>query len=303
MISKTIDLAGQTLHYADFGGKGTTVVLVHGLGGSHANWLAVGSGLAQHNRVVAIDLPGFGRSGPNPRGNGLPVLCETLTRFIDAMSPAPVHLVGNSMGGALSILEAHARPSRISSTLLVCPALPRPPGKPHTDRAWAGTMLLSLLPGGHRMLRRRATRLGPERQTRELLALCCVDASRVPRNVVEAHVALAIERARSPWIQSAFAQSARSLLREAMFGTRLREALRQPRPPMLIVQGRRDRLVDLRAARAVAAANPRIELLELADVGHVPQLEVPEVFLDVATRWLKRTDSPKDAKPAATQVA
>ena len=55
MISKTIDLAGETVHYADFGGEGPVIVLVHGLGGSHLNWLALAPLLARRGRVVALD--------------------------------------------------------------------------------------------------------------------------------------------------------------------------------------------------------------------------------------------------------
>src|SRR5207302_6799085 len=54
--------AGGPLHLADFGGSGPTLLLVHGLGGSHLNWMLVGDRLAQHHRVLAVDLPGFGRS-------------------------------------------------------------------------------------------------------------------------------------------------------------------------------------------------------------------------------------------------
>src|SRR5204863_477650 len=61
MLSRTLDLDGP-VHVADFGGAGPTMVLVHGLGGSHANWLAVGPALAAHARVLAPDLPGFGRT-------------------------------------------------------------------------------------------------------------------------------------------------------------------------------------------------------------------------------------------------
>lgn len=300
MISRTFALAGMALHYADFGGTGPTVVLVHGLGGSHVNWLAVGPTLAESARVVAVDLPGFGLSGRNPGGggNGLTVLGGALARFIDAMSEGPVHLVGNSMGGALAILEGHARPARIASTLLVGPAVPPPPGRPKVDPRWMTTMLLACMPGGHELLRRRATRLGPERQVRELLELCCVDVSRVPPAIVEAHVALASRRAATPWIQHTFAQSARSLLRELMFGRRLRRALLEPGPPTLIVHGQRDRLVDVRASRAVVAANPLIALTELPDVGHVPQLEVPAAFLAIALPWLDRAASRAPAPQA-----
>ena len=220
------------------------------------------------------------------------VLGDALARFVDAVSDEPVHLVGNSMGGALSILEAHARPGRVASALLVCPALPPPPGGGRVERQWLTTILLACAPGGHVLLRRRAAKLGPERQVRELLDLCCVDASKVPGEVVDAHVALAVERASMPWAQRAFSEAARSLMGQIFFGKRFRQALREPGAPMHIVHGERDRLVDVRASRAVAAANPRIELTVLPELGHTPQLEAPEVFVEIASRWLDRMRSP-----------
>jgi pimeloyl-ACP methyl ester carboxylesterase len=200
MISKTIDLGGEPIHYADFGGEGPVVVLVHGLGGSHLNWLALGPFLERRARVVALDLPGFGLSAFSPRGTSIDVMGAALARFIDAMSTEPVHLVGNSMGGMLSVLEGHARPKRIASALLICPALPPPRGA-KTDPQWLRTLLIACAPWGHVLLRRGAARIGPETMTREMIALCCVDGSKVPREVMEAHVALARERASMPWAE------------------------------------------------------------------------------------------------------
>jgi pimeloyl-ACP methyl ester carboxylesterase len=290
MISKTIELAGESIHYADFGGRGPAIVLVHGLGGSHVNWLTVGPALALRGRVVALDLPGFGRSGRSPRGTSLDVMGKALARFIDAMSTEAVHLVGNSMGGTLSILEGHARPGRIASSLLVCPALPPPRGA-HTDPQWMRTLLIACAPWGHVLLRNNAAKVGPERLVRDLLPLCLVDGSKVPHEVVEAHIALTAERASTPWIEQTFAQAARSLLGHLMFGRRLRRALRQPGLPTHIIHGQRDRMVDVRASRAAVAANPRIELTELPDLGHMLQLEAPDVFMEVASRWLDRVTS------------
>jgi len=298
MISKTIHLAAGTLHYADFGGQGPTIVLVHGLGGSHLNWMAVGPALARRGHVVALDLPGFGRSARSPSGTSVEVMGKSLARFMDAMSAEPVHLVGNSMGGMLSILEGHARPDRVASSLLVCPALPPPRGA-RIEAQWARTLLIACAPWGHVLLRQGAARIGPERMMREMLRLCCVDASKVPREVFEAHVALASERASTPWTEHAFAQATRSLTRHLLFGRRLRRALRQPGPPTHIVHGQRDRLVDPRASRAVVAANPRIELTELPDLGHTPQLEAPDVFLEVASRWLDRVTASPGSRAAA----
>jgi pimeloyl-ACP methyl ester carboxylesterase len=221
---------------------------------------------------------------------------RALARFIDAMSTEAVHLVGNSMGGTLSILEGHARPGRIASTLLVCPALPPPRGA-HTDAQWMRTLLIACAPWGHVLLRRDAAKMGAERQVRDMLPLCCVDVAKVPREVVEAHIALASERASTPWIQQTFAQATRSLMGQLLFGRRLRRAILQPGPPTHIMHGQRDRMVDVRASRAVVAANPRIELTELPDLGHMLQVEDPDAFMGVASRWLDRATSA--AEPAS----
>ncbi len=208
------------------------------------------------------------------------------------------------MGGTLAILEAHARPQRIASTLLVCPALPAPRGA-QTAPEWLKALFVASLPWGHVLLRRRAARIGSERVLREILVLCCVDASRVPREVVLASVALAAERASMPWNELAFSEATRSLLGQLLFGKRVREAIRQPGAPTLIVHGQRDRLVDVRTSRAAIAANPRIDLIELPDLGHTPQLEAPEAFMKVASRWLERAQRLRkaDVSPAAVETS
>src|SRR5438132_975051 len=94
------------------------MVLVHGLGGSHANWLAVGAGLAAHARVLAPDLPGFGRTPLAGRSARVRANVELLDRLLDAVDGRPAVLVGNSMGGLIAMVEAAIR--RITApTLLV----------------------------------------------------------------------------------------------------------------------------------------------------------------------------------------
>jgi pimeloyl-ACP methyl ester carboxylesterase len=259
----------------------------------------VGPSFARHGRTVAIDLPGFGRSARSLRGTSLGVLNEALTRFVDAVSKDPVHLVGNSMGGALAILQSHARPERIASSLLVCPALPAPLGTP-IAREWARTLVIATLPWGHVLLRREAAKVGPEGVVRALVDLCCVDASRVPRDVMDAHMALAAERAPLPWNELAFAEATRSLLGDVLFGKQIHRAIRQPGAPTLIIHGKGDRLVEVVASRAAVALNPRIELIELPDLGHVPQLEAPDTFMESASVWIERALALSASRDAAS---
>jgi pimeloyl-ACP methyl ester carboxylesterase len=285
--SKALDLEGVNIHYVDFGGHGPTIVLVHGLGGAHTNWIAVGDRLTRHGHVLALDLPGFGLSGRVPGGNTVEGMGASLARFLDAVSPEPVHLVGNSMGGTLTVLERHARPGRIASALLVCPALPGP-ALPRLDRRWITTLLIAMAPGGARLMKRYAERVGPEGQMRDTIALCCAEGDRVTADVRAALVALNRERAGIAWGPQTFCEATRSLMGLLVSRTRIGAALRTLAPPMLIVQGQRDRLVDPRAARMVVAANPHLELTEVAEFGHMPQLDFPEKFVEIAGGWFGR---------------
>jgi len=113
MERRTADLGGP-VYYLEFPGpsKGPTFVLVHGLGGSHANWLALAPMLAQRGRVLALDLPGFGLSPLAGRKATMSSSRSIIARFIHDVAATPVVLVGNSMGGALSISQAVADPIR-----------------------------------------------------------------------------------------------------------------------------------------------------------------------------------------------
>src|ERR671911_1636646 len=96
--SRFADLDGP-VHYVGWDGPpGRTFVLVHGLGGSLLSWLAVAPGLARHGPVLAMDLPGFGRTERYGRRSRVTDLRGTVSRFVDEVAGGgPVVLVGNSM--------------------------------------------------------------------------------------------------------------------------------------------------------------------------------------------------------------
>jgi pimeloyl-ACP methyl ester carboxylesterase len=291
--SLTVELDGP-VHYADFGGSGSPIVLVHGLGGSHLNWLPVGKRLAAHGRVLAVDLVGHGRTPSLGRSASVGANRRLLGRFVEAVARAPAVLVGNSMGGYLSMAEAAAEPDKVASLVLVDPAVPNT-----RIRTW-DPFVVSLfaayaLPGTGAALMRWRARRGPEKLVRDMLALCCVDASRVPQEVVRAHVELARERMEyGPVVGRDFLAAQRSLMARLFRPGPFYAMVAGIRARALIVQGGSDRLVRVEAARELAAARPdwRFEVLE--GVGHVPQLETPERFLAAVEPWL-RTPEPRRA--------
>jgi pimeloyl-ACP methyl ester carboxylesterase len=105
--------------------------------------------------------------------------------------------------------------------------------------------------------------------------------------VVAAHVTLAEERlATMPWANEAFLVAARSILVELRARQRFAELVAKVAAPTLLLQGRADRLVPLAASQALAQMRSDWTFIVLDDVGHVPQLEAPERFVDVVTHWL-----------------
>jgi glycerol-3-phosphate dehydrogenase len=278
---------GGPVHFIDFGGSGAPMVLVHGLGGSAINWLAVGPALARQSRVVALDLPGFGRTPPAGRSARLGAQRELLGRFLDAVIGAPAVVVGNSMGGLIAMMEAAAAPGRISRLVLVAPAQP-PASRARIDPVVFAAFLVYSMPGlGAWYVKRRSARLGAEGLVREMLRMCCVDPSRVPPDVRRAHVALAAERlARMPWTSGAFLDAARSTVAAIARRRRFHEMAGRISSPVLVIHGSRDRLVPVAASRELSRLHPDFRLEVLEDIGHIAQMEDPERFVAVVHRWL-----------------
>jgi pimeloyl-ACP methyl ester carboxylesterase len=297
----TLDVDGPT-NVADFGGSGQVLLLVHGLGGSHLNWLSVAPQLAERYRVYALDLPGFGRSPLAGRRSSIAANVDLLSRLIARLSDGPIVLIGNSMGGLLSIGVAAMHPNLVSGLVLVDPAVPaRRSWRPRFDRVTRTFLAAAFIPSwGSRRVGRAVAALGPEQLVYETLRLCSADPSRIEQAVVDAHIALEAERLAQPGWQESFYAAARSLVRVLALKRQVLRWVRMVAAPTLLVQGDEDRLVRVGAARTVASIRPDWEYHEFAGAGHVPMMEVPGDFLAVTVDWLARHWG--DVSPTATEV-
>jgi pimeloyl-ACP methyl ester carboxylesterase len=283
--SHVVDLDGPT-HYVDFGGPSDAapLVAVHGLGGSHANWLAVAPRLAEDHRVLAPDLAGHGLTRPDHRATDVDANQRLLDRFLREVSDTPAILMGNSMGGLISILQAARHPETVAGLVLLDPAIPSPPGLP--DPQVMANFTSYAVPGlGAAMLARRRRRLTPEQQVQQVLDLCCVDPTRVPADVVRRAVELAAERQSFEHVDQAFLDAARSVIRHLATRGRLLAQMRAVRVPVLLLHGDRDRLVPVGAARLAARTLPQWHVEIAPEVGHVPQLEAADWTVDAYRRW------------------
>lgn len=286
--SAHVDLDGET-HYLDYGGnpRGPLLVGVHGLGGAAWNWSALAPLLTDDARFLAVDLAGHGYTAAAGRRTTVPANRRLLERFLREVAREPVVLVGNSMGGAISALQAAATPELVQGVVLVDPALPRPLLSPIDARVAASFAMLAVPGVGEAALARRRRRVTAERIVQETLSLCCVDVSRVPADVIATAVEMAERRGEDGESSAAFLYAARSLVKLLTRPRRLNAALSAIEAPVLLIHGDRDRLVPVRVARSVAAAHPDWQLEIAENVGHVPQLEAAEWTADVVGSWLR----------------
>ncbi len=255
---------------------GEPALMVHGLGGSSANWTDLVGVLAGSVDAEVLDLPGFGRSAPPADGRyTVGAHARAVVRHLERSGRGPVHLFGNSLGGAVSTRVAADRPDLVRTLTLVSPALPDLRPKRGTDPR----LPLLLLPGLRQLARRRLLAQSPEQRARAVLDLCFADPAAIPPQRLAEAVAEVERRASLAHAEEAFAASLRGLV--GSYLVRGPEALwaraaRVP-APTLLVWGARDRLVDVAIAPRAAATFPDARLLVLSDVGHVAQMERPEL--------------------------
>ena len=284
MRHKTADLDGP-VHYIDFGGDGPPLVMVHGLGGSALNWMAIGSEIAKSYHAVALDLAGFGQTPLFHRSAAVGANAELVHSFIETVIGGPVAIMGNSMGGHIAVLEAAVHPTWVNTMILVDPAIPgihvrRP------EPARLGVMAAMTIPGlAETLLDRRVRVLGPEGLVLQTLDLVCADPSRVATQVVEAHIKLMRERDKLGRQNArAFLQASRSIgfrMADPRFWSRVAKV----KAPTLVVHGSLDRLIPVAAARQLIRRRPDWTLEILEGVGHVPMMEAPQEFIHAINGW------------------
>jgi pimeloyl-ACP methyl ester carboxylesterase len=297
--SRWVDVGGP-VHYRVWEGPpdGRTFMCVHGLGGSLLNWAPVAPGLARQGPVLALDLAGFGLTQPDGRGTGVGSNRKLLDGFLRALDLSPVVLVGNSMGGMVSLIQAAHAPQSVEALVLVDAAFPRTRSMqgqfdPRIASLFAlyNTRLL-----GEWLAEMRRRRLGPEGLVRETLRVAAADPSAIDPLLVRAMIEQARMRQSLGYATRAFLDAARSIFRAQVAPGRYRSLVRSITRPALVMHGARDRLIPVGAAREAAASHPNWKLVVFEDLGHIPQMEAPGRWLSAVEHWLD--ERPGDAQAA-----
>ncbi|WP_134006986.1 MULTISPECIES: alpha/beta fold hydrolase [Kribbella] len=247
-------------------------LFVHGLGGSSLNWTALGLLLNDTIRGIAPDLPGFGRT-PLTGVTGISEQADVLIQLLEREYDQPVHVFGNSMGGASSVALAAQRPDLVASLTLVSPALPHP--RVSASALWFAALATPRI--GPAVLE-RTQRLPFDQRFQASLAMVFGDPRSLAPEVRAAYEEELHRRDTDPWSRQATVEAARSILRSSL--ARPRRSLwadaARVECPVLLIYGGKDRLVDARIRTKAQRTFPNAHLLYLPQSGHVAQMEHPD---------------------------
>lgn len=249
-------------------------VYVHGLGGSSQNWSVLMHQLEGAVDGEAVDLPGFGDSPPPDDGDySVTGHARAVIRFLDASGRGPVHLFGNSLGGAVTTRVAAVRPDLVRTLTLVSPALP----EIRVQRSAVPTALLAV-PGVAALFTRFTKEWTAEQRVRGVTALCYGDPGRVTPEGFQQAVEEMERRLQLPYFWDAMTRSARGIVNAYTLGGQhaLWRQAERVLAPTLLVYGARDQLVGFRMAQKAARTFRDSRLLTLPEAGHVAMMEYPE---------------------------
>jgi pimeloyl-ACP methyl ester carboxylesterase len=249
-------------------------LFVHGLEGSSRNWTDLIDLLRSRLACEAMDLPGFGDSPPRPDGRySIAALAQTVIALIRQRQRGPVHLIGNSLGGAVSVKVGATRPELVKTLTLISPALPDL--RPRLDLVRVPVVALPRV--GPRLIRQYQAALPPERRVAAVIATCYSNPGLYPQARFAAEVAELGRRDSLEYAAAALMGSVRALAAEF-----LRKGRHSPwrdvariTAPCLVIYGQHDRLVDPRAAGRAAHMFSEARIVVLPRTGHVAQMERP----------------------------
>jgi pimeloyl-ACP methyl ester carboxylesterase len=282
---KTADIDGPVVYREWDGPPDTTFVVVHGLGGSQLNWVQVAPALAGLGRVLAPDLPGFGRSPRAGRSTRLMDERRWLSTFIAKLATGRVVVAGNSMGGAIAMLQAAVDPASVAGVVLTGSVFPWSRGGFPHPLVLSGFAAYDLPVVGERLVDVRSRRLRAERVVPFGFRMVTADPSAIPPEIVRMTIDLFEDRSTDPDATPAFLDAWRSMVRLGRrrdIATRAMDAIACP---VLVLHGRRDRLVPVGFAEAALRANPSWRGRLFPDLGHVPQMEAPGRWITEVADW------------------
>ncbi len=272
--SHFVDLPnGVRLHYRDEGNAaGPLLVLLHGYGDAFTSWEGWVAVLRDRYRLISIDFPGHGLTRA-PQGYRLDgdELADLVDVFAARRELPPFALAGNSMGGGVAWRFAVRHPQRLKALILV-DAAGFAPEAPPKEMPLAFKILQ--YPIGRQIL----ARIDNAPLIDQGLKADVYDKTLITPALV------------ARWAEFQRAPGHRDILMSVNLGSQAAATtavIAQITAPTLVLHGQSDVLIELRSSQRMAAAIPNARLIVYPNVGHLPQIEIPQRSAEDVASFLK----------------
>lgn len=290
-----LTLHGHRMAYRQ-AGKGPVLMLIHGITSDSSTWRRVMPYLAREFTVIAPDLPGHGHSA-KPKGDySLGANASFVRDLLLTLGHSRASIVGHSLGGGIAMQLSYQFPDRCERLVLV--------DSGGLGREVSLLLRAATLPGSELVLPVLAASrlLDAGRMTGKLLGRLGLRTGTDVIEIARGHATLSDGDARA-----AFVQTLRSVVGPG--GQRIDASDRlylAERMPLMFMWGEHDSLIPVSHAHAAHEQVPSSRLELFADSGHFPQLDQPELFLDVLLDFLSSTEPAAlrpDGSPELRQVS
>lgn len=287
-LERQVEVLGRPVNYVDVG-SGPAVFMVHGLSGNWMNWLENIPQLAREHRVIAMDLPGFGRSPLLSSELTIGLYCDVLIAMMHKLDIETVTLVGNSMGGQISTKLALEHPELVDRLVLVSPAGITIDIARNPQVLWVLKTFGWLYNAGARSASLGSDPLSKSAPLRRaLLGVVCRYPERLPGPLVQRQLVGAGTAGFAPAVH-------------AIGHCDLSDELERIEMPTLLIWGRNDRIVPSGDLRLWHRDIESSEAIIYEDTGHVAMFERPARFNADVNAFLTRTADAVRSSTAGTQ--
>lgn len=269
--SKFVEIDGMQVHYRDEG-KGFPIVLIHGTASSLHTWNDWTNDLSKNYRVIRMDLPAFGLTGPNSNADyTIPSYTQFLHQFLLKMNLEKFHLAGNSLGGNIAWNYAAEHPEKIEKLILVdASGLPTNKPQPAIFKM-AKTPVLSSL------FLYVTPKFFIEKNMKEVYG----DDSKITDDLVTRYHKMALRVGN----RQAFIDRAKIDFKLGDIANL--EKLKSIQTPTLLIWGAKDTWIPLKSVgRKMDSVLPNSKLVVLENSGHVPMEENPAESLGILKSFL-----------------
>ena len=276
-----------------------TFLCIHGLGGSNLHWAPVAESLLKHGRVVSVDLPGFGGSGPNDGITSIEAMSRGVDLALNLLCAGRVVLVGHDLGCIVAVAEA-ARSMRIEALVMTAPPLRLGDDSDELVAAVFGSADHLVELAGMTFSDPAHRAWYGERFAREILQRGLASGRPVPAWLVAA-VSQEARETREGHVAAATASAGMNLVHHLARPDWLLHTARRVTCPVLVIHGTADEQMPVQWSRDFCLERRDWTLVELAGAGHHAHIDHPEEWAGAVSMWLTSAAGARPRRrPAAT---